>query len=178
MMAYRLAAEASDRIAAIASVAGTREAALGDGVRTMPIMHVHSVDDPVVPFAGGETTIFPLLYSIPHPAAEAVVAEWARHDRCPPTPSESPARTSSDDVRQSATRSTWGPCADGAEVVLWRLHGSGHVWPGAPWTLRSWFIGPATSVIDVREEMWRFFRRFTRPEAATGVAYGAPPATS
>ena len=33
-------------------------------------------------------------------------------------------------------------------------------------SFRNWFVGPATSVIDVREEMWRFFRRFTRPEAA------------
>src|SRR5262249_51407591 len=63
MMAYRLAAEASDRIAAIAPVAGSRAAVLDDAVRVMPVMHVHSVDDPVVPFAGGETHILPLVYS-------------------------------------------------------------------------------------------------------------------
>jgi polyhydroxybutyrate depolymerase len=167
MMAYRLAAEASDRIAAIAPVAGTREAALGDGVRAMPVMHVHSVDDPVVPFAGGETTIFPLVYSIPHPAVEEVVREWALHDRCPVSPADTTPTLSSIANGQSATRSTWGPCADGAEVVLWRLRGSGHVWPGSPSSFRTLFIGPATSVIDVREEMWSFFRRFTRPQAAT-----------
>ncbi len=173
MMAYRLAAEASDRFAAIAAVAGTRAAPLGDGVRAMPVMHVHSVDDPVVPFSGGETTIFPLVYSIPHPAVDDVVREWAVHDHCPVEPSETtpiaPVDGSLDD--QSATRFTWQPCADGSEVVLWRLRGSGHVWPGSPSTFRSWFIGPATSVIDVREEMWRFFRRFARPEAATAARY-------
>jgi polyhydroxybutyrate depolymerase len=183
MMAYRIAAEASDRIAAIAPVAGGRAAALDDRVRAMPVMHVHSIDDPVVPFAGGEhapergdravfaggeTTILPLVYSIPHPPVEEVVREWALHDHCPPTPSETTPENGSSSS-QSATRVTWAPCAGGAEVVLWRLRGSGHVWPGSPSTFRSLFVGPSTSVIDVREEMWRFFRRFTRPEALTAA---------
>jgi polyhydroxybutyrate depolymerase len=175
MMAYRIAAEASDRIAAIAPVAGGRVAVLDDRVRAMPVMHVHSVDDPVVPFAGGETTIVPLVYSIPHPAIEEVVHEWALHDHCPPTPSETTPENGSS-LRQSATRMTWGPCVDGTEVVLWRLRGSGHVWPGSPSTFRSLFVGPSTSVIDVREEMWRFFRRFARPEAASAAAGHARPA--
>jgi polyhydroxybutyrate depolymerase len=166
MMAYRLAAEASDRIAAIAPVAGARIATLGDGVRAMPVMHVHSVDDGVVPFAGGDTTIVPFVYSIPHPPVEDVVRAWALHARCPDAPSEA-TPVSAASGRQGATRTLWGPCADGSEVVLWRLSGVGHVWPGPAATLRHWFVGPATSVIDVREEMWRFFRRFSRPEAAT-----------
>jgi polyhydroxybutyrate depolymerase len=167
MMAYRLAAEASDRIAAIAPVAGARAAALGDGVRTMPVMHVHSVDDPVVPFAGGETVIFPLVYTIAHPAVEAVVRDWALHDRCPDVPAEATPSISptGESSTQSVTRTTWGPCAGDSEVVLWRIRGAGHVWPGSRATFRDLFVGPATSVIDVREEMWRFFRRFTRPEA-------------
>jgi polyhydroxybutyrate depolymerase len=179
MMAYRIAAEASDRIAAIAPVAGGRVAVLDDRVRAMPVMHVHSVDDPVVPFAGGETTIVPLVYSIPHPPIEEVVREWALHDHCPATPSETTPPMSPENGSpsgQSVTRMTWEPCADGAEVVLWRLRGAGHVWPGLPATFRSLFIGPSTSVIDVREEMWRFFRRFTRPEAASAAAARPRPA--
>jgi hypothetical protein len=39
------------------------------------------------------------------------------------------------------------------------------VWPGPPATYRRWFVGPASRVMDVREEMWRFFRRFSRPDA-------------
>jgi polyhydroxybutyrate depolymerase len=163
MMAYRLAAEASDRIAAIAPVAGARAVVLGEAVRSMPVMHVHSVDDPTVPFAGGTTVVFPFVYSIPHPAVEDVVRGWAIHDRCAPSPAQAAAQTAG---RHTAMRTTWAPCDAGAEIVLWRLRGPGHVWPGPAWTFRSWFVGPPTSVIDVREEMWRFFRRFTRPEAA------------
>jgi polyhydroxybutyrate depolymerase len=172
MMAYRLAAEASDRIAAIAPVAGTRTTVLGDEVRAMPVMHVHSVDDPVVPFGGGETTILPFVYSIPHPPVEEVVHAWAQHARCPDAPSPVVAPISA--AGHSATRTMWAPCADGVEVVLWRIAGAGHVWPGSPASFRTLFIGPATSVIDVRDEMWSFFRRFTRPAAVTA----ASPATS
>jgi polyhydroxybutyrate depolymerase len=168
MMAYRLAAEASDRIAAIAPVAGTRAAVLGDDVRAMPVMHVHSVDDPVVPFGGGETTILPFVYSIPHPPVEEVVRAWVLHDRCPEAPSPILAPLTS--AGHSATRTMWAPCADGVEVVLWRIAGAGHVWPGAPASLRTLFIGPATSVIDIREEMWSFFRRFTRPGAVAAAS--------
>ena len=168
MMAYRIAAEASDRIAAIAPVAGGRVAVLDDRVHAMPVMHVHSIDDPVVPFAGGETTILPLVYSIPHPPVEEVVREWALHDHCPSTPVETTPEGGAS-PKQSATRMTWGPCTGGTEVVLWRLRGSGHVWPGSPSTFRSLFVGPSTSVIDVREEMWRFFQRFTRPEALSAA---------
>ena len=165
MMAYRLAAEASDRIAAIAPVAGASTAALGDQVRAMPVMHVHSVDDGVVPFGGGETVIFPFVYSIPHPAVDEVVRAWATHARCPAEPSETPWSPASSSG-QAVTRTLWGPCDDGAEVVLWRLRGVGHVWPGPAATFRRFFVGPATSLIDVREEMWRFFRRFSRITAS------------
>ena len=170
MMAYRLAAEASDRIAAIAPVAGATAAVLGDDVRTMPVLHVHSIDDRVVPYAGGETTIVPLVYSIPHPPVEEVVRTWALHDRCPESPSDvTPWSAAGDGAldSQSVRRTTWSPCADGTEVVLMRLRGVGHVWPGSASTFRSLFVGPSTSVIDVREEMWRFFKRFTRPEATS-----------
>jgi polyhydroxybutyrate depolymerase len=171
MMAYRLAAEASDRIAAIAPVAGARSAPLGAEVRAMPVMHVHSLDDGLVPFAGGETTIVPLVYSIPHPAVDEVVRAWALHARCPSVASETPWSPATSGG-QAVTRMLWAPCADGAEVVLWRLRGVGHVWRGPASTFRRLFVGPATSVLDVREEMWRFFRRFSRPEAAShqGVA--------
>jgi polyhydroxybutyrate depolymerase len=171
MMAYRLAAAASDRIAAVAAVAGASVNDLGDDVRAMPVMHVHSLDDPVVPFAGGEKNV--LVYSIPLPPVEDVLRSWAAHAHCPATPSD--AAPLAAPSGHTALLTTWGPCADGAEVALWRLHGPGHVWPGPPSTFRSWFVGPSTSVIDVREEMWRFFRRFARPGAvaATGSAPAA-----
>lgn len=53
MMAYRLAAEIPDRIAAIAPVAGTLTIDPGTIQAAMPIIHFHGTDDQFVPYLGG-----------------------------------------------------------------------------------------------------------------------------
>jgi len=64
----------------------------------------------------------------------------------------------------TATRMTYGPCKEGVEVVLWKLTGAGHVWPGASTDYLSKVLGsqakvlgPATDVIDANTQMWQFF---------------------
>jgi len=63
----------------------------------------------------------------------------------------------------AATRYAWGPCRDGGEVVLWKLAGAGHVWPGGLPDYLPRLLGPSTSLVDANVEMWRFFQRFTVP---------------
>jgi poly(3-hydroxybutyrate) depolymerase len=45
--------------------------------------------------------------------------------------------------------------------VLWKLTGSGHVWPGTPIdasaTPRGAVLGESTSLVDANELMWEFF---------------------
>ena len=53
MMAYRLPAETAERIAAIAPVAGAMQLKAFAPARPMPVLHVHSVDDPRALDAGG-----------------------------------------------------------------------------------------------------------------------------
>ncbi|HXF66530.1 MAG TPA: PHB depolymerase family esterase, partial [Burkholderiales bacterium] len=53
MMAYRLAAEASHRIAAVAGVAGAMALARFAPAVPVPVMHIHSVDDRRALYAGG-----------------------------------------------------------------------------------------------------------------------------
>jgi polyhydroxybutyrate depolymerase len=88
MMSYRLAAQASDRIAAIAPVGGSMvlpERRVGDarpslevpGRRPVPIMHVHSVDDPRAVYQGGLSEPVPLTSTrTRHPNAEEVLYRW------------------------------------------------------------------------------------------------------
>jgi polyhydroxybutyrate depolymerase len=93
--------------------------------------------------------------------------EWAKADGCAPEPITGETKHGKDgtaDAAVTATLLTWPSCSGGSEVVLWRLTGSGHVWPGAPSKYPK-LLGQATSVIDADEEMWTFFRKFTRPDA-------------
>lgn len=160
MMAQRLAAEAGDRIAAVAPVAGAMALSHFAPARAMPVMHIHSVDDPRALYHGGTGPPFPGTNArVTHVAVEDSLRQWTTFDGCPEAPDTAPAVHGADG--HTATRLTWGPCRDGVEVVLWRLTGAGHVWPGAePFMTK--ILGPPTKVLDANEEMWRFFARFSR----------------
>lgn len=163
MMAYRLALEASDLIAAIAPVAGS-EVAPFHPVRPVSILHIHSVDDPRALYTGGLGPPVPFTdVRVQHPPVEQVISRWVEYDGCPRQPHlEPPRRGSGKTFRHTATRIVYAPCRDGTEIVLWKLTGAGHVWPGGKLDYLPRLLGPGTDVIDANAEMWQFFSRFRR----------------
>jgi polyhydroxybutyrate depolymerase len=163
MMAYRLAQDASDLVAAIAPVAGASVVDEVAPARPVPILHIHSVDDPRALYDGGLGPPFPLTnVRILHPAVEEMLARWRRAEGCPDSPRADAALRGGPGNAHTATRTTWGPCRDGSEVVLWKLTGAGHVWPGGQPDYLTRVLGPGTDVIDANREMWQFFKRFSR----------------
>jgi polyhydroxybutyrate depolymerase len=164
MMAYRLAAEASERVAAIAPVAGAMALDSFAPRRRVPVLHVHSVDDPRALYAGGITRT--LGREIRHRAVEAELARWRTHDGCPAEPTVAGTRRRADDegALHTATLLVWAPCADGSEVQLWKLGGAGHGWPGGDTVLPERVMGPRTDVISAGEEVWAFLQRFALPD--------------
>lgn len=168
MMAYRMAVDASDRIAAIAPVAGAMQAPGFPPPRPVPVLHVHSVDDPRALYAGGLGPPFPGTQSrVNHHAVEPELGRWVAHDRCPGElrTAEQRKTPSRSGPEHTATLLVWGPCAGGAEVQLWKLTGAGHGWPGGHVRLPETIMGPETTVIDAALEVWRFVSRFRRAGA-------------
>lgn len=166
MMAYRLAAEAPERIAAVAGVAGTMTLPAFAPRLPVPVLHVHSVDDERALYGGGLGPAFPFTNTrVLHQPVDDMIAQWLAHDACPREPQVATPVSGSEgapDARHTATRFTYAPCRNGSEVVLWKLTGAGHVWPGGVMNYLPALLGPGTSVIDANAEMWRFFRRFRR----------------
>ena len=165
MMAWRLAAEASAAIAAIAPVAGAKVLPGGPRARPVSVMHFHSVDDPRALYAGGLGPPFPMTTSrVLHSAVEPTLRDWAAALGCPASPSVAAEVRGAGPhgAPQTATRLVWGPCREGAEVVLWKLTGAGHVWPGGVRDYLPRLLGPGTTLVDANREMWQFFQRFTR----------------
>lgn len=167
MMAYRLAAEAGDRVAAVAPVSGGMVVDSIRSPRPVPVLHIHSVDDPRALYGGGLGPPFPFTnVRVLHPDMKSVMATWVAFDRCPGAPKAGDTvrgRPGSPSATHTATPYTYGPCADGSEVVLWKLTGAGHVWPGAraqPWQE---YVGPPTDVIEANTLIWQFFSRFSLP---------------
>ncbi len=165
MMAYRLAVEASDTVAAIAPVAGGMVVEGDLPARSVPVMHLHSVDDPRALYQGGWGPPFPMTAArVEHPNIDRVISRWASHDSCPAEPMTAArlrGRDGSPEAGQTATKYVYAPCRAGAEVVLWKLTGAGHVWPGGRPDYLPRLLGPGTQLLDANAEMWRFFSRFS-----------------
>jgi polyhydroxybutyrate depolymerase len=149
MMCYKLAAELSDRIAAIAPVAGNQMFPKTEPKRAMPVIHFHGTQDTLVPFeAKGRGLIRPR-------SIEETTAMWAKINGCAEKPvvSEMPKK---DGEKVKVTRKTWEKGKDGAEVVLYVLDGAGHTWPGAG--IKVGFLGE-TSSLPANDLMWEFFQK-------------------
>ncbi|MCA9122924.1 MAG: prolyl oligopeptidase family serine peptidase [Planctomycetaceae bacterium] len=153
MMCYRLAAEMSDRIAAIAPVAGTVTVDESKPGRPVPVMHFHGTADTIVPFDGlGEKA--PRF--LPFKSVEESIAIWCQIDGCPdaPTITEFPDRV---EDGTTVRRKFYGPGKNGTEVVLIEIEGGGHTWPGQKSPLK--FLGKSTLDISANDLIWEFFQK-------------------
>lgn len=169
MMAYRLAAEAPDIVAAIAPVAGAALPSPFSPTVPIPILHIHSVDDTRALYGGGLGPPYPMTRTrVQHPAVEEVVARWANLGGCADPPEV--ARPLRNGAGHTATRIAYARCGAGKEVVLWKLTGAGHVWPGGERSYvelllgsQAKILGPATDIIDANAAMWEFFSVYRTP---------------
>jgi polyhydroxybutyrate depolymerase len=146
-MTFALTCLAPDRVAAAGIVAGALTHPWGPcaDAPPVPVLVVHGTHDPVVPHEGGTRWVA----SDPFPGIPEWVARWAMRNGCDAVPSDS---TPLADV----TRRTYSACAEGADVVLYTIHGGGHVWPGGGPVPR-WLMGIDTGSLDATPLMWQFF---------------------
>jgi polyhydroxybutyrate depolymerase len=156
MMCYRLAAELSDRIAAIAPVAGTIAIAESRPTRPVPVIHFHGTKDGIVPFdrTKGRQPPFMRLKDV----AESV-RTWVELNGCaaaPETETISPEGSS-----LKVTRTTHGHGRDGSEVVLVTIEDGGHTWPGQKPPVG--FIGKSVDTVSANDLMWAFFEKHPLP---------------
>lgn len=161
MMTYRLALEVPERLAAIAPVAAMMVLDRPPPARPVPVLHIHSVDDPRSLYEGGLGGPFPFTSEpIRYRPVEPTLADWARRSGCPAEAVAVDRRSTATAPGHSAELLAWRPCTAGAEINLWRMTGAGHGWPGRRGPMPAWWMGPYTDVIDAAEEAWRFFQRF------------------
>jgi polyhydroxybutyrate depolymerase len=155
MMAHRMAVD-SPRIAAVASVAGQLTVTSFRPSHPVSVMEFHSVDDRWARFEG-RTDGSRMRPS--YPSVQRGIDEWVAHNECPAEPHVGETivgAAGSANEGQSVTRLTYGPGAEGTEVVLYRFSGVGHVWPGSLMSL-PWLTGRPTTLLDANEVMWAFF---------------------
>lgn len=152
MMAMRFAAETSVEIDAVVAVSGT---ALTDFVPSapVPLLVVHSVDDPIVPYEGGAGPI-PLdddpVVGVP---VVEVLDAWAAANGCVGDAVENRNAEIADG--QASTTIEWTDCEAVTRHI--RMSGVGHAWPGVN-VVDEATVGPATTIVDASEVVSAFGR--------------------
>ena len=179
-MSYRLAVELSDRIAAIAPVTANLSVVMSrkTPVAPTPVMILNGTKDPLVPYNGGQVRVLgqdrgAIL------STDATVAWWRRHNRCSARATRVALR---DRCPRDGTRvyvEKYTTCPAGAPVILVRIEGGGHTWPGGWQYLPRLVIGRVCRDIDGTQLIFDFFQRHKRsvgpaPVVTTPPAAAAP----
>ena len=156
MMAYRAGAELADTIASIAPVAGPLALASIAPARPVPVLHFHGSLDQFTPLEGGVGRRS--VTRTHHRGVVDGLREWARHNGLDPLPVTTPVPCADEGI--TIERVAWGGPGE-AEVVLYRIDGGGHTWPGM--TPDSFYLGTATRSFEANPLILDFFRRHPRP---------------
>ncbi len=170
-MTSTLACALSDKIAAVAPVAGVQMADSCDQSRTVPILAFHGTADPILYFNGGigfdrlrgvlpgadqnadaatTTTAPPDVNGAGYPET---VRKWAEKYGCKDEP------TDTKEAEHVTLRHY--DCPAGADVDFTIVDGGGHSWPGSEFDKAiATIVGPTNDEIDATQQIWQFFQRF------------------
>ncbi len=152
MMAHRVAAEMAGRIASVAPVAGPLALPAIAPSRPVPVLGFHGTLDQFTPWEGGVGRRSPTRTH--HRGIVDGLLDWVRANRLDPVP----VRTAlaSTDAEFSIERLAWGRPEE-AEVVLYRIDGAGHTWPGR--RPDSFYLGSSALGFPANPLILDFFRR-------------------
>jgi polyhydroxybutyrate depolymerase len=151
-MAHVLACTAPETFAAVAPVKGllpaaiARETAMGP---PMPILIIHGTKDGLVPYdatsvLGNETL-----------GVDAGAAYWAARNGCDPTPMVEQLEDRDPRDRTRVTVERYG--GGDAPVVLYRVEGGGHTWPGGREPSLGILTGRISRDLTASDVIWEFF---------------------
>ncbi len=164
LMAFRLALELSEKISAIAAVAGSMPVNLlnlSKPTSEVSVLMINGMDDPLVPWEGGEIHFSGInlgkILSIPD-----TVRYWATFNNC----SIHIDRIYLPDIDKADGSRVWMEqyinSETGAEVILYGIEGGGHTWPNGYQYLPEEIIGKTNRDIDACEVIWAFFQRHSK----------------
>jgi polyhydroxybutyrate depolymerase len=143
---HHLGCELSERIAAIAPVAGVNGTADCAPTRPIPVMHFHGTNDRYIPYAGQPQ---PGFISAPQSALD-----WATRNGC------SGKTEITYDHGDTQCLTYLEGCSLGASSTLCTVTDGGHTWPsGMPAPL---LLGKTSTDIEASEEIWKFFSAHPR----------------
>ena len=164
----RLAIEQSAHFAAVATVIGSIAEPLAKNFhpeKAISVMIMNGTDDPLVPYDGGE--VLPGLGKMFRTAqrgsvlsTERALELWIKHNRITVQPDVEPLPNINQDDGATVERTEWSN--NDVSVVLYKIIGGGHTYPGGAQYLPERIIGATCRDIEASEIIWNFFANHTR----------------
>jgi polyhydroxybutyrate depolymerase len=156
-LAYRL----SDKILAIAPVTANIPENMKDIYKTeypVSVLLINGTNDPLVKYNGGAVGYgkdgFKRGRSLP---TDESIKIWQGNYDCSANPvvEDIPDKDNDDDC--TAKKYTYS-CKDNTNVILIKIEGGGHTWPGASRNLPKLLVGTICRDFNATEVIWEFFK--------------------
>ena len=150
MLAYRLACETPNKIAAIA-VNSCSMVVLQpcNPSRAVPVLHMHSILDEKVPYTGGIG-----ITGAYYPPIDSVLNVWSLKDMC-----ATPSQIVINNADYKFTK--WTNCSNNVTIQYYLTKDGGHGWPGGlPGGPNS---DTPSIVINANDLLWNFFQLYQIP---------------
>ncbi|MEW6005999.1 MAG: PHB depolymerase family esterase, partial [Stygiobacter sp.] len=166
MMSYRLACELTEKIAAVAPVAGNMPENLYPSCspsRPISVLAINNINDPLMPWKGGNITgPFGMKKLGKVLSVSETVKFWVNHNNCSSSPliSYEPDNDPQDGTR--VLKEVYDGGKEGTEVILYTIEGGGHTWPGGYQYQPERIVGKTSRDIDANEVIWNFFKKHAR----------------
>lgn len=140
-MTNRLACELNNRIAAFASVGGTRASSIDcNPDRGIPVFHIHGNADEVVGYDGNNLFGSPFLASL-FISVDELIYNWTNANTCI-------ADIAGINLGENTEAYYYAACDDASEVWLYKVNGGNHEWN-------------ISADFNTAEVIWDFFDRFS-----------------
>lgn len=149
-MAYRLACQRPDLVAAVAPVSGGMPAPVASSCQRgtpVAIIAMHGTEDSIVPFDDRQ---------------QHDIATWVRRDGCPTRPASSRLPDTDPNDGTQTRVDLYAPCAAGTAVAFYTIEGGGHAWPGGETPWRFFRRGHTARDFDAAVAIWDFFQAHAR----------------
>jgi len=146
MLAYRAGCEISDMISGIAVVSGALVVDNCEPKKPISVIAFHGTNDENLPYGGGVGN--KSIDKVYVPSTENIMQFWAAENNC----------SINQKISMSAEhveKREYLNCSGNVEVVLYKIEGGGHAWPGGE---KSLIMGDEpTEEIDASETIAKFF---------------------
>ncbi|MBN2077840.1 MAG: hypothetical protein JW838_02670 [Spirochaetes bacterium] len=158
-MCYRLACELGDRIRGVAVVTANHPEGAKERcrpARPVSVMILNGTEDPLVPYHGGHVTVLKRKRGA-IVSTDETVAFWAGANACSAAPRREALPDADPGDGTRIERITYRDCGEGTSVILYRIIGGGHTWPGGKPYLSERIVGRVSRDIAACDVIWKFF---------------------